>query len=389
MDIPDRKAAEQKLQEATERFRLIVDNALDYAIFTFDLAGRFTSWNPGAEQILLYKAEEVLGRDCRILWTAADRVARAPETEMNRALTEGRAEDNRWHVRKGGTQFFAAGVVVPLRNATGEVSGFLKIMRDETERKHAEEELTRYRERLEELVVERTQALRLSLMNLRRSERLASILMLAEYARQNPADTSHNETYRMIIEQTIRCSTIVKGILQFARDEKTPKAPNQINPVLVRACELAKTYVHGEGLWIDLDLADNLPPVVMNTTEIEQVIVNLIKNAAQAAASLGGEVRVVVRSTLQDDHVRISVEDNGPGIDPQYLPQIFDPFFSTTRHAGGTGLGLSITHGIVTEHGGEITVESELGRGTTFLVYLPVHAPSAGTPEPVEAPAPT
>jgi signal transduction histidine kinase len=105
---------------------------------------------------------------------------------------------------------------------------------------------------------------------------------------------------------------------------------------------------------------------------MEQAFVNLLRNALEAG---GKGVRVVLRASVVDERLRVTVCDNGPGIPKEHLPRIFDPFFTTRRERGGTGLGLSLAHGIVVEHGGQISVQSQLGVGTTFVVDLPLGKP--------------
>src|SRR5919112_4222574 len=133
------REAAQALRASEERYRLIVESATDYAIFTTDLEGRVTSWNAGAQNVLGFEEADILGQDVRVLWTAEDQAAGAPEEEMRVAREAGQAEDERWHVRKDGSLFFAHGLMMPLKGTEHGSQGFLKILRDRTERRHAEE----------------------------------------------------------------------------------------------------------------------------------------------------------------------------------------------------------------------------------------------------------
>ena len=132
-------AANAALRAGEEHLRLIFESATEYAIFTLDLHGRVTSWNPGASRLLGWEAGEILGQPGSMIFLPDDRAARVPEIEMCGALEEGRADDERWHLRKDGTPFWASGQMMPLRDAGGEVRGFLKILRDQTERRQGEE----------------------------------------------------------------------------------------------------------------------------------------------------------------------------------------------------------------------------------------------------------
>jgi PAS domain S-box-containing protein len=131
--------AHEALRASEERYRVIVESATDYAIFTTDPHGRVTTWNTGAQNVLGYEEAEIVGQDSAVLWTPEDQAAGAPEAERRTAREVGRADDERWHVRKDGSQFFAQGLLTPLRSAENGPEGYLKILRDRTERKRAEE----------------------------------------------------------------------------------------------------------------------------------------------------------------------------------------------------------------------------------------------------------
>ncbi|MEG3924865.1 MULTISPECIES: PAS domain-containing protein [unclassified Microcoleus] len=140
-DITQRKQTEAALCDRETHLQLILDSAKDYAIITLDTGGHVTSWNAGAQRLLGYSEAEIVGQDGRIIFTPEDSAARKPEAERHSALTKGRGENERWHVRKDGSRFWGSGLVRPLRDAAGEVQGFLKIMQDKTERRQIEEAL--------------------------------------------------------------------------------------------------------------------------------------------------------------------------------------------------------------------------------------------------------
>jgi PAS domain S-box-containing protein len=137
--LAERREALAALAESEERYRLMVESAEEYAIFATDLDGVITSWNAGAERILGHAAEEILGRSAEVVFTPEDRAAGRLAEEMRLALGEGCGDDERWHLRKDGSRFWASGLTMPLRDRTGAVRGYLKILRDRSERRRAEE----------------------------------------------------------------------------------------------------------------------------------------------------------------------------------------------------------------------------------------------------------
>ncbi|MDQ6705962.1 MAG: PAS domain S-box protein, partial [Acidobacteriota bacterium] len=139
-DVSQRRRDETALRDSEERFRLLVQGVKDYAIFMMDPRGRIVSWNVGAERVLGYSESEILGRDVAVIFTPEDREHGIPEREMGRAAKHGQAGDERWHVRKDGTRFFASGTMTLLQD-DGKLRGFAKLMRDDTERRKTEEAL--------------------------------------------------------------------------------------------------------------------------------------------------------------------------------------------------------------------------------------------------------
>ena len=140
-DITQKRQGEQALRETNERFRLLAENAKDYAMLVLDKGGNIVSWTPGAERIIGWQESEVLGENASLIFTPEDRELGAPEQEILKAATEGRAEDKRWHLRKDGSRFFAEGVTISLRDERGNLKGFGKVFLDATERKLTEEAL--------------------------------------------------------------------------------------------------------------------------------------------------------------------------------------------------------------------------------------------------------
>src|SRR5829696_3369785 len=143
----DQPRDDQPAWEA-ELFRLLVENTKDYAVFVVDLDGRVLTWNPGAKRVLGYDHDEIIGQSSFVTFTPEDRAAGVPERELQTAIRDGRAGDDRWHVRKDGTRLWVSGVMVPLRDQAGRLRACGKVMRDFTEAKLAQERLVESQERL-------------------------------------------------------------------------------------------------------------------------------------------------------------------------------------------------------------------------------------------------
>jgi len=172
------------------------------------------------------------------------------------------------------------------------------------------------------------------------------------------------------VRETKRCREIVKRLLDFARPAAPVRVPGDVNDVARRAAAVVTHVCDLARVRFDLALADELPPAAIDANQIQQVLVNLLLNAADAVSTDGtGVVRLVTRGTGAG--LEVDVQDNGRGILPEERPHLFEPFF-TTKGTHGTGLGLSVSWGIVQAHGGSIAVASEVGHGATFTVTLPL-----------------
>jgi signal transduction histidine kinase len=191
---------------------------------------------------------------------------------------------------------------------------------------------------------------------------------------------------QLIEKETKRCKTIIENLLKFARQEKTAVEVLDVNRPVEDAVAIVHHQLELQHVKVDLSLSDGLPSILGNANQLQQVLMNLLINSQQAMGPDGGSITLTT-GRKSADSVEILVRDTGSGIPKEIQKRIFDPFFTTKPNGKGTGLGLSVTYGIIKDHGGEISVESELGKGATFSIVLPrFKTPDeAGAPQKVAA----
>ena len=172
-----------------------------------------------------------------------------------------------------------------------------------------------------------------------------------------------------MIGEASRCGQIVKNVLRFARQQPTARWIEDLVPLVIRVTSLCRGYVAEHGGELHVEVEDSALRALVSPIEIEQVLVNLIRNAAEAIEPGGS---VFVRAGLRGDQLEIAIDDDGRGMAKELLDHLFEPFYTTRVQQGGTGLGLAFAHGVVVDHGGEIHVESEPGKGTRIRIQLPL-----------------
>jgi signal transduction histidine kinase len=186
-------------------------------------------------------------------------------------------------------------------------------------------------------------------------------------------DAPHRADIEMVLHEALRARGVVRRLLDFARQGERSRARSDINQIVDDVLALTTHFIHTNGVQLEVDFQEDLPWVSVDSNQMKQVFLNLIHNALQAMPT-GGNLQIKTRTRSKDNResVFISIKDSGIGIDLKDIDRIFEPFYTTKGHRGGTGLGLSVTYGIVTDHGGTIEVDSQLGEGSIFTVWLPV-----------------
>jgi signal transduction histidine kinase len=203
---------------------------------------------------------------------------------------------------------------------------------------------------------------------------LTSVTGFSELAMEGlPKTTDTYKDLELVLKEARRARDVVRRLLDFARQSESTRANVSLNEVIDDVVALSRHLIHTSGVVLKIDLATDLPWVLMDSNQIKQVLLNLVHNALQAMP-MGGELEIKSESVARNNRngVMVSVRDSGVGITPLEQTRIFEPFYTTKGNQGGTGLGLSVTYGIVTDHGGQIDVESLPGIGSKFMVWLPL-----------------
>jgi two-component system sensor kinase FixL len=506
-EIIERGRAEQALRASEQRLRALIEGVKDYAIVMLDPQGLVVSGNPGAEGIVGYTAQEIIGKHFSCFYPSEDIQAGKPETVLRSAEETGRFEEEGWRVRKDGSRFSASVVISALRDDDGRLRGFSKVTRDITERKHAEEALResewRYRA-VSELTSDYAYAFRIEPdtgvvvewvagaftritgytpeeaeaagggitivhpddlpIAFRRIQTLVSgqsdtsefriitksgdvrwvretgrpvwdeargrlrILGAARditerkqaeaEARQHQAELAHllrvgtigemaaglaheiNQPLSAIVSyakgcarrmrasrepspelldameqiaaQAVRADQIVRRLRSFVRKQEPKRERVDLNDLVRDVARLAVSETRQHKTTMRLHLAAELPPIQADGIQIEQVILNLVRNGLEAMHHPSAEEAVLsIRTAVNDDDtVEVAVSDSGEGLAPEHADKMFDPFFTTKAH--GLGMGLSISRSIIEAHGGRLWATPNPERGATFRFTVPV-----------------
>jgi PAS domain S-box-containing protein len=376
-DVTERREAEVARHEIESRYTSLVENIKDHSIFMMDTEGNIISWNKEAERIIGYAESEILGRNFAMIFTPDDLRDGLPQQELLLAKKKGRAEDERWHVRKDGSRFWAFGIVTPLRDASGTQIGFSKILRDITERKLAEQKLQEQAAALKEadrmkneFIATLAHELRNPLAPLRNGLQIIQHLESDTDAVNQAKEIMDRQLNLLVrlVDDLLDMSRITKGMSELRKQRVELKAIVQnavetSRPVVESSHHKLTVELPSEPIWLEAD------PIRM-----AQVVSNLLNNSARYTASNGC---ITLTAEQAGAWAVIKVKDNGIGMPTEMLHRIFEMFIqvkgSSDRPQGGLGIGLALVRGLVEMHGGTVEAHSDGdGMGSEFIVRLPI-----------------
>ena len=375
VDITAEKRAEEKLQETKNTLNSILFSATEYAIAATDLRFRILQYNPTAESIFGYKAEEVLGRTVQEMHTR-EKVAPERFEDAIRAVSEhGKYEYDIIDQDSTGKKRFIHSVVMPMSDEKGDVTGYVLFARDVTKIRELQAHLVRS-ERLAA-----TGQLAASIAHEINSPLQAVTFMLSAIGERWENEKELMECICILQGAFRSIRETVKNLLDLNRPGKDEKQQTDVNRVIEKTIDLVQTQLKKSDVTLHADLSPRIPGLTASPQGLNHVFLNLFNNAIEVMTGISkpheGETgltrrrEINVKTNLGKGHVVIKVTDNGPGIPKEDLEHIFDPFY-TRKKKMGLGVGLSVCHDIVNGHGGTITAENGPEGGAVFTITLPL-----------------
>lgn len=378
--LPDRLPNKRNLQNTyiptTEFYSQVIDSLLDYAIFTMDIHLMINSWNRAATHIFQYEACEIMGKSFQSIFSDTDVANGIPEKEIKIALKEGRAIDNRWHICKDGKKIFAYGLVFPLRGLNGEILGFVKILRDITEKKNTEEAIEVYIKELETLNAHKESVISILSHDLRSP--LAGFISLIQYAQTNFSEMEEDE-FISILETLYNGATkeleqldhlVEWGRVKFAAETFFPVEVN-----LYDSFQKVLPLLSENILTKKIELLNTIPEdftVFADKKMLHSILQNLISNAIKFSYTGG---LVTIKAIRKENTSVISVQDKGTGMSQETLKQLFSTSIASLSarrvNNNSAGIGLLLSKHLVEKHKGEIWAESKDQQGASFFFCLP------------------
>ena len=389
IQLEEAEALTTELRRTEERFRLLVQGVKDYAIFMLDPNGQVASWNEGAERIKGYRADEIIGRHFSTFYVPEDVASRKPWRALAAAERRGRYEEEGWRLRRDGSRFMANVLITALRDESGRLQGYAKVTRDITEKRRLQDRLLRAQkreaDRFRELadhmaVLERTKSQFLDLASHELRTPVALIrgyLSLFEEGVLGELNDDGRSAVSVLNSQALQLHFLINQMLQAAGLQSRSIGLRQEDFDLR---ELAATVVEDVRNMAagDFEVALSVPPAPLpvraDRAWLATILHNLLDNAVKYSPR-GGTIECEM--VPDGDWARVTVRDEGPGLDPDQLSQLFQPFGRVvnpdTAAIRGAGLGLYLARELARLHDGDVIVESNAGRGSTFVLVLPLH----------------
>jgi two-component system, sensor histidine kinase and response regulator len=380
VDITERKQAEETLRQSEERFRSMIENVKDHAIIMLDPEGRVLTWNKGAERLMGYRPDEILGKHYSCFFPIDVCDNGTPEQLLQAALAEGHCEDEGWRLHKDDSMFWANVVIATVRDKAGTLTGFAQVTGDLTRRRRIEEELRLAKEGADAA----NQAKSAFLANISHEIRtpMTGIIGVAGLMSDTELSPEQTEYCGIIRRSSESLLTVINEVLDFSKVESGKLELEIIDfdlrSVVSEVTDLFAKQAADKNIELISSIQDDVPTDLQGDPgRLRQILSNLVNNALKYTAK-GNAIVEVAQLEQTDTHanLRFSVTDTGIGIPEDKVKKLFHSFTqidaSISRKYGGTGLGLAICKNLVELMGGEIGVDSKPELGSTFWFTLPL-----------------
>jgi PAS domain S-box-containing protein len=372
----ERPGHREHSSHSEELFRLFVETVEEYAIFAMDIEGRVVHWNAGAARVTGYEEAEILGRTLHELFTPEDLQDGMVQQELETATRMGRAADERWHVRKDGSRFWALGIVTPIYGPDRSIVGFGKILCDRTDLKQLQETLERRNQALNAADEQKNRFIAVLAHELRNPHAVMaySASLIRRFAPENERLQRVAETIERQVSHSKRLVDDLTDIARVSRGKiQLNKQPLDLCEVGARAADAVRPAAEERQHTLHVSFASTALEINGDSVRVQQILVNLLTNAIRYTEP-GGRISFTIAREGGEAVARVL--DSGVGIAPDQLASIFELFsqahldYSETQ--AGLGIGLALTRELVRLHGGTIQARSEgVGKGSEFIVRIP------------------
>ena len=372
-DITAQKKAEQTIREERDRAQKYLDVA-GVLIMAMDANGTVEMINSKGCEVLGYEEKEIIGKNWFKTFIPQEDRAKAVEGYINLINAE-EAFPERLEtdvVTANGARRIISWNTVALRDDKGAITGMLRSGEDITEHRKAEREKKEMESRARLATHLASIGEMASGVAHEINNPLTGVIGYSQLLLREDIPENLKDNIRIIHDGAQRVSDIVGKLLSFARQNRAERTFVNINQLLENTLALMAYELRKNNIEVFTYLLPDLPLTLADGGQLQQVFLNIVRNALLEIKRSKGQGLLRVSTSRRQDHIIISFEDDGPGIEAKYLHKIFDPFFTTRKVGEGTGLGLSVCHGIITEHGGTISVDSTPGEGATFILDLPI-----------------
>jgi len=374
------KVLKEQHVPSSEFYSQILDSLNDYSVFTVDQDLKINSWNSGATKLFKYTVADILGKPFHTIFMEDDKISGIPQQEIKKALITGKSNDTRWYQSKDGTTFYADGLLFPLKNEKNEMIGYVKVLRDITERKASEDAIQKYAKELEELNTHKENVLAILSHDLRSP--LAGIIQGAEYLRTN-YDTLEPAFVKELLEEfhtaVVNELNMLDYLVEWARIKYAAEAfaPTKID--LSHSVKMVFESLKETAAIKDISFYNTIEDdtnVFADGKMLISILHNIVSNAIKYSNKDG---KITVSAKKREDMILLEVQDTGRGMSKETQSKLFTPqvkgLSKTVEENKGAGIGLLLAKGFIEKNGGKIWVESKLGKGSSFYFTLPINKP--------------